>query len=82
MTPDRGGIDETRAYYDEFSKSYERHRRPNSGDGYHALVDDQFAVCIKHRNRRRAVVTDHNLGRHLLVMCRVSFRLSRHTAKG
>ena len=39
-TPDRGGLDETRAYYDEFSKSYERHRRPNSADGYHALVDD------------------------------------------
>lgn len=40
QTPDRGGLDETRAYYDEFSKEYERHRRPNSADGYHALVDD------------------------------------------
>lgn len=33
-------LDETRAYYDEFSKSYEDHRRPNRDDGYHALVDD------------------------------------------
>ncbi|MBX3229387.1 MAG: methyltransferase domain-containing protein [Labilithrix sp.] len=31
---------ETRAYYDEFSKSYEKHRRPNRAAGYHALVDD------------------------------------------
>lgn len=40
MTLDQGGLEQTRAYYDEFSKSYERHRRPNSKDGYHALVDD------------------------------------------
>jgi ubiquinone/menaquinone biosynthesis C-methylase UbiE len=32
--------EETRAYYDEFSKTYEKHRRPNRADGYHALVDD------------------------------------------
>lgn len=31
---------ETRAYYDEFSKSYEKHRRPNDPGGYHALLDD------------------------------------------
>jgi ubiquinone/menaquinone biosynthesis C-methylase UbiE len=30
----------TRAYYDEFSRSYETHRRPNDPYGYHALVDD------------------------------------------
>lgn len=40
MGPEHGGLDETRAYYDEFSKSYERHRRPNRARGYHALVDD------------------------------------------
>jgi ubiquinone/menaquinone biosynthesis C-methylase UbiE len=33
-------LDETRAYYDEFSKSYEKHRRPNDPGGYHALLDD------------------------------------------
>ena len=33
-------LDETRAYYDEFSKSYEKHRRPNDPSGYHALLDD------------------------------------------
>lgn len=32
--------DATRAYYDEFSHSYEAHRRPNHPHGYHALVDD------------------------------------------
>ena len=30
----------TRAYYDEFSQSYEAHRRPNQPHGYHALIDD------------------------------------------
>src|SRR5262245_50803943 len=34
--PDR----DTRAYYDEFARAYERHRRPNDPGGYHALVDD------------------------------------------
>jgi ubiquinone/menaquinone biosynthesis C-methylase UbiE len=32
--------DATRAYYDEFSRAYERHRRPNDSRGYHALIDD------------------------------------------
>ena len=31
---------DTRAYYDEFARAYERHRRPNDPGGYHALVDD------------------------------------------
>jgi ubiquinone/menaquinone biosynthesis C-methylase UbiE len=30
----------TRAYYDEFARAYEAHRRPNDPHGYHALVDD------------------------------------------
>ena len=30
----------TRAYYDEFSLSYEAQRTPNRPDGYHSLVDD------------------------------------------
>lgn len=39
----------TRAYYDEFSKTYERHRRPNDGDGYHALVDDlEVELCERY----------------------------------
>lgn len=49
MSSDRGALDETRAYYDEFSKSYERHRRPNSKDGYHALVDDlEIELCARY----------------------------------
>jgi ubiquinone/menaquinone biosynthesis C-methylase UbiE len=31
---------DTRAYYDEFARAYERHRRPNDPHGYHALIDD------------------------------------------
>ena len=43
----------TRAYYDEFSKSYERHRRPNDGDGYHALVDDlEVELCDRYGTGR------------------------------
>jgi ubiquinone/menaquinone biosynthesis C-methylase UbiE len=34
------GLDATRAYYDEFSHGYEKHRRPNDAHGYHALLDD------------------------------------------
>src|SRR4051812_24966502 len=33
-------LPDTRAYYDEFSKGYERLRGPNDPGGYHALVDD------------------------------------------
>lgn len=36
----RDDLNATRAYYDEFSRSYEKHRRPNDGGGYHALIDD------------------------------------------
>ena len=40
---------ETRAYYDEFSKSYEKHRRPNDPGGYHALVDDlEIELCERY----------------------------------
>lgn len=43
------GDHETRAYYDEFSKTYETHRRPNDGDGYHALVDDlEVELCERY----------------------------------
>jgi ubiquinone/menaquinone biosynthesis C-methylase UbiE len=44
-----GDLDQTRAYYDEFSTSYERHRRPNSQHGYHALVDDlEVELCERY----------------------------------
>jgi ubiquinone/menaquinone biosynthesis C-methylase UbiE len=48
-----GSLDETRAYYDEFSKSYERHRRPNDAGGYHALVDDlEVELCERYGSGR------------------------------
>lgn len=44
-----GSHEANRAYYDEFSKSYERHRRPNDEDGYHALVDDlEVELCERY----------------------------------
>ncbi len=30
----------TRAYYDEFARAYEQHRRPSDPHGYHALLDE------------------------------------------
>ena len=45
----RGGLPETRAYYDEFSQTYERHRRPNHEGGYHAFVDDlEVELCARY----------------------------------
>ena len=34
------GPSSTQAYYDEFSKAYEKHRGPNDPGGYHDLLDD------------------------------------------
>ena len=48
-----GSLDANRRYYDEFSKIYERHRRPNDADGYHALVDDlEVELCARYGTGR------------------------------
>lgn len=48
-TSQPNNLDETRAYYDEFSKTYERNRRPNDADGYHALLDDlEVELCERY----------------------------------
>ena len=45
--------EETRGYYDEFSRSYEAQRRPNDPNGYHALVDDlEIAVVARYGKGR------------------------------
>ena len=49
-------LEETRAYYDEFSKSYERHRRPNDASGYHALVDDLEIDVVRRYGAGRDVL--------------------------
>ncbi len=50
------GDDATRAYYDEFSKIYERHRRPNDATGYHALVDDlEVELCARYGTGREVL---------------------------
>ena len=47
---------QTRAYYDEFSKIYERHRRPNDASGYHALVDDlEVELCARYGTGREVL---------------------------
>ena len=54
---ERGGVDETRAYYDEFSQRYEHHRRPNkSASGYHALVDDLEIELAVRYGKNKAVL--------------------------
>ncbi len=47
---------ETRAYYDEFSKSYEKHRRPNDPGGYHALLDDLEIELVERYGRGKDVL--------------------------
>ncbi len=43
------GLEETRAYSDEFSQRYEDKRRPNDADGYHALIDDlEIQICERY----------------------------------
>lgn len=51
MLPQARDLDGIRAYYDEFSRSYERHRGKNDPGGYHALIDDlevDFAMRFLH----------------------------------
>jgi ubiquinone/menaquinone biosynthesis C-methylase UbiE len=56
----------TRAYYDEFARLYERHRRPNSPDGYHALVDD-LEIELTHRYGAGRDVLECGCGTGLLL---------------
>ncbi len=55
-SPPPGEYEATRAYYDEFSKSYERHRRPHHADGYHAFVDDLEVELCERYGRDRDVL--------------------------
>lgn len=47
---------DTRAYYDEFSHGYERHRLPNDPHGYHALIDDLEVRLVERYGRGRDVL--------------------------
>jgi len=46
----------TKAYYDEFSASYEAHRRPNDPSGYHALIDDLELDLVERYGRGKEVL--------------------------
>lgn len=46
-------LGKTRAYYDEFAKTYEDERRPKSPNGYHAMIDDlELAVTARYATGR------------------------------
>jgi ubiquinone/menaquinone biosynthesis C-methylase UbiE len=57
---------DTRAYYDEFARSYEVHRRPNRPDGYHALIDD-LEVDLVERYAAGGDVLECGVGTGLLL---------------
>ena len=62
----------TRAYYDEFSKSYEDHRRPNDANGYHALVDD-LEVSLSERYAKGKDILECGCGTGLILERLASF---------
>ncbi len=68
----------TRAYYDEFSRGYERHRRPNDPHGYHALLDE-LEVDLVARYASGRDVLECGCGTGLLLERFVPFA---RTAKG
>ena len=57
---------DTRAYYDEFSHAYDRHRRPSRPDGYHALIDD-LEVDLVRRYGEGGDVLECGVGTGLLL---------------
>lgn len=59
-------LDETRAYYDEFSARYEAERRPNRPSGYHALIDD-LELELLERYSTGADVLECGVGTGLLL---------------
>jgi ubiquinone/menaquinone biosynthesis C-methylase UbiE len=46
----------TRAYYDEFARAYEQHRRPNDPHGYHALLDELEIDLVARYGRGKEVL--------------------------
>ena len=68
-------LDETRAYYDEFSRGYEAQRRPNDPHGYHALVDD-LEVSLAERYARGKDLLECGCGTGLLLE-----RMARFTSR-
>jgi ubiquinone/menaquinone biosynthesis C-methylase UbiE len=59
-------LEATRAYYDDFSTGYEKHRRPNDPYGYHAMLDD-LEVSIVERFARGEDVLECGCGTGLLL---------------
>lgn len=74
----RDDLNATRAYYDEFSRSYEKHRRPNDRGGYHALIDD-LEIEVTERYGRGKDVLECGCGTGLILERLAAFAKS---AKG
>lgn len=68
-------LESTRAYYDEFAHAYERHRRPNDPDGYHALVDD-LEIDVTRRYGTSADILECGCGTGLLLERMAAFASS------
>jgi ubiquinone/menaquinone biosynthesis C-methylase UbiE len=68
---------DTRAYYDEFARGYERHRRPNDPYGYHALIDD-LEIDLTQRYGSGRDVLECGCGTGLLLERIKSFARSAH----
>lgn len=62
----RHDLDETRAYYNEFSARYDAERRPNRPGGYHALIDD-LEIELVQRYSTGADVLECGVGTGLLL---------------
>jgi ubiquinone/menaquinone biosynthesis C-methylase UbiE len=56
----------TRAYYDEFARGYENHRRPADPSGYHALVDE-LEIGLVERYGRGGDILECGCGTGLLL---------------
>ena len=51
-----GSHESNRAYYDAFSKGYEKHRGDNDPGGYHDLLDELEAGFVERYGRGRDVL--------------------------
>ncbi len=75
MNEAKADLGKTRAYYDEFAKSYEKERRPHSPEGYHAMIDDlELAVTSRYATGKELLECGCGTGLLLEKMARFARR--------